>query len=123
MAIILAKHWQPLVKMTLENRIKMTVQGVIGIWQLPNPWQTKRTAVSIVLVRRRRSKASLEHIMLEHERELSQRRIERDEVVELVKGATMVGTRIGFQGKGTGRPIVALKYHGELMVIWQIHYS
>jgi len=29
----------------------------------------------------------------------------------------MVGTQIGFQGEGTARPIVALKYHGELMVL------
>ena len=36
-------------------------------------------------------KAGLQHIMLEHERQLSQRCIERDEVVELVKGATMIG--------------------------------
>ena len=44
----LPDEYQPLVKMTLENGIKMTVQDVIGIWQLPNPWRTKRTAVRIV---------------------------------------------------------------------------
>jgi hypothetical protein len=31
--------------------------------------------------------------------------------------ASMVGTRIGFQGQGAGRPIVVFKYHGEVMPI------
>jgi hypothetical protein len=41
--------------------------------------------------------------MFEHEGELAKRDIGRDEVVDLVKGATIAGKRIGFQGQGGHR--------------------
>ena len=55
--------------------------------------------------------------MRNHTVELGKRNIGREQVVELVKAATMVGTSIGFQGQGAGRPIVVFKYHGEVMPI------
>ena len=106
---------QPLAQTLLENGVKMTVEEIVGIWKLENPWQTTGPAVSIIWLEEGDKKAGLEHIMRKHTVELGKRNIGREQVVELVKAATMVGTRIGFQGQGAGRPIVVFKYHGEVM--------
>jgi hypothetical protein len=41
------------------NFIKMTVQDIIGIRELQNPWQTRGTAVSIVWLEKGDQKAGL----------------------------------------------------------------
>jgi hypothetical protein len=72
---------QPLAQTMLENGVRMTVEKIVGIWKLENPWQTTGPAVSIVWLEEGHKTAGLDHIMRNHTVELGKRNIGREQVV------------------------------------------
>ena len=73
-------NWQPLVRTTLEKKIKMTIENVLGIWQLPNPWIIQGRTMDIVWMEKGDEESGLEHIFEAHHREFPKRGISKDEM-------------------------------------------
>ncbi|KAN0086383.1 hypothetical protein V8E54_000071 [Elaphomyces granulatus] len=86
----LPSAWKPLVRKTLERNIKMTTEDILGIWELPQPWDVQGNMVDIAWLKTGNVKSGLKH------------------------GWKMEGSALGI--KGTGRPILAFYYNDTLLV-------
>jgi hypothetical protein len=80
----LPHDWQPLIQRTLEKNIKMTIEDVVGIWELPQPQDIKGHTVSIVWLEKGDWKTGFVHIWERHQSEFLKRGITKDEIVEVV---------------------------------------
>jgi len=45
-------------------------------------------------------KSGLKHVLIRHEKEFLKAGIKKEKIVDVAKAATMIGKRIGYQGKG-----------------------
>jgi len=57
--------------------------------------------------------SGLAHIVQEHESNFNDKGIHTSDIADFVLSAVGRGTIIGYQGKGTGRPIYEVTYNGE----------
>lgn len=57
--------------------------------------------------------SGLAHIVQEHESDFNDKGIHTSDIADFVLSAVGRGTIIGYQGKGTGRPIYEVTYNGE----------
>ncbi|HZG14451.1 MAG TPA: polymorphic toxin-type HINT domain-containing protein, partial [Candidatus Bathyarchaeia archaeon] len=73
---------------------------------------TKTPDGKLVWLENGNSKAGLEHIM-NHAEDFAKKGIERSEIPDLVMEALNQGKLVGYQGKGTGRPIYEVVFNGQ----------
>jgi hypothetical protein len=57
----LPSAWKPLVRKTLERNIKMTTEDILGIWELPQPWDVQGNMVDIAWLKTGNVKSGLKH--------------------------------------------------------------
>lgn len=67
----------------------------------------------IVFLERGSDSAGLRHIIVRHGEELAGKGITEAEVPDLLQTAIQDGEIVGYQGKGTGRPIYEVLFHGK----------
>lgn len=84
---------------------KITPENVVDIRKLPDG----RT----VWLETGNSNAGLRHIVGEHGSEFAQRGIPEAEIPEVLFAALQRNNVVGYQGRGTGRPIYEFDYRGQ----------
>ena len=62
-------------------------------------------------------KSGLEHIILEHGSEFSQKGISNDKIPDFIVEALRIGKIVGCQGRGVGKPIYETKIKGEIVKV------
>lgn len=85
---------------------KVTSENLIDIRKLPNG--------RIVWLEAGHSKAGFQHIVGEHGKEFVQRGIKESQIPEVVLTALQQDKIVGYQGRGTGRPIYEFDYEGKV---------
>ncbi|KAA8910104.1 hypothetical protein FN846DRAFT_775552 [Sphaerosporella brunnea] len=96
----------------------MTSEKVLRIWQLADVTRIPGLTKSIIWVEKGNNTAGLEHI-LRHAPDFEKEGVVGgDKLMELAEAATKVG-RQGEkgQGKGGGRPIFGLSFHGQPLAV------
>lgn len=68
----------------------------------------------VVFLEKGSLKAGLQHILTEHGDDFARAGIPRDKVADAVMQAATKGKIVGYQGKGTGRPILKYTFEGKL---------
>jgi len=101
----------------LKNQLldELAAQGIkhepedIAIW--------KNAEGKIIFLEKGNKNAGLAHIIGEHGPEFAQAGITEAEIPSLLQEAVTNGTRIGSQGKGSGRAIYEVLFHGKLIKV------
>ena len=97
-----------LIQEVQQKELKITPDEVIGITQDKNGriiWLEKGHLDG--------KPSGLAHIVQEHESNFNDKGIHTSDIADFVLSAVGRGTIIGYQGKGTGRPIYEVTYNGE----------
>ncbi|WP_432588894.1 putative T7SS-secreted protein [Streptomyces sp. HD1123-B1] len=68
----------------------------------------------VVFLEKGNENAGLQHI-LDHEDDFARKGVSRDDIPDLVMSAATRGEIVGYQGKGTGRPIFEVEFQGRKM--------
>jgi len=89
--------------------IKHEPEDIIAIW--------KNAEGKIIFLEKGNKNAGLAHIIGEHGPEFAQAGITEAEIPSLLQEAVTNGTRIGSQGKGSGRAIYEVLFHGKLIKV------
>lgn len=71
----------------------------------------------IVFIEKGNADAGLAHIVGEHGAEFAARGIPEGEIPGFIETAVRDGTVVGHQGKGLGRPIYEVLYHGRMVKV------
>ena len=87
--------------------VKFTRDDVVAVW--------KDGEGRIVFLEKGDAKRGLAHIAGEHGDQFVQAGISEGDIPGFLQKALADGTRIGYQGKGTGRPIYEVLWHGRMM--------
>lgn len=97
-----------LIQEVQQKGLKITPDEVIGI--------TKDKSGKIIWLEKGHldgKPSGLAHIVQEHESNFNDKGIQTSDIADFVLSAVGRGTIIGYQGKGTGRPIYEVTYNGE----------
>lgn len=97
-----------LIQEVQQKELKITPDEVIGITKDKNGriiWLEKGHLDG--------KPSGLAHIVQEHESNFNDKGIHTSDIADFVLSAVGRGTIIGYQGKGTGRPIYEVTYNGE----------
>lgn len=97
-----------LIQEVQQKGLKITPDEVIGITQDKNGkiiWLEKGHLDG--------KPSGLAHIVQEHESNFNDKGIQTSDIADFVLSTVGRGTIIGYQGKGTGRPIYEVTYNGE----------
>ena len=97
-----------LIQEVQQKGLKITPDEVIGI--------TKDKNGKIIWLEKGHldgKPSGLAHIVQEHESNFNDKGIQTSDIADFVLSAVGRGTIIGYQGKGTGRPIYEVIYNGE----------
>ncbi|KSU20715.1 hypothetical protein M20_1345 [Lactococcus lactis subsp. lactis] len=74
---------------------------------------TKESSGKLDWLENGNDRAGLQHILEEHEQDFLNKGISKEEIPTLLKRALSDGKIIGYQGRGTGRPIYEIFYKGN----------
>jgi hypothetical protein len=88
-----------------KNGVKYNPAEVVAV--------TKTASGKLVWLEIGNSKAGLEHI-LNHADDFAKKGIRRNDIPDLIMKALSEGEIVGYQGKGTGRPIYKVVFHGKV---------
>ncbi|CAI1087811.1 hemagglutinin repeat-containing protein [Serratia quinivorans] len=91
-------------EMTAQG-IKFTPENVVGA--------AKDSSGKIVFLEKGNSKAGLQHIVGEHKKDFANIGVSEAKIPSVVMKAVTEGKIVGYQGKGTGRPIYEIVINGE----------
>lgn len=89
--------------------VKFSRDDIIAVW--------KDAEGNIVFLEKGTDKAGLAHIVAEHGPEFAAQGIGEAELPGFLQEALTDGTRIGYQGKGVGRPIYELMWQGKMVKV------
>lgn len=89
--------------------IKFTREDVVAIW--------KDAEGNIVFLEKGTDKAGLAHIVGEHGGEFAAKGIAEGDIPTFLQEALTNGTKVGYQGKGLGRPIYEVLWQGKMIKV------
>ncbi|MFB4298478.1 hypothetical protein [Actinomadura sp. NTSP31] len=90
----------------IRNGTKCSPESIVAI--------ARDSSGKIIFLETGSPRAGLQHIIERHGREFAQKGIPESQVPEFVMHAVTEGTKIGYQGKGTGRPIYQFVFNGKM---------
>lgn len=97
-----------LINEVLDNGLKITVSDVIGI--------TRDSNNNIIWLEKGHlgeKSSGLAHILDAHESDFNKKGISSSNIPDFILTAVSKGSIVGYQGKGTGRPIYKVIYNNE----------
>lgn len=118
-ALDVPSEWKELIKLAANSNVKMTVEGVVRIWQIDKDRVIPGLERRILWVEDNLPSAGYQH-MLNHASEFEQIGITKDQLSEVAEAATTVGIHGGQQskrGKKLGRPIFGLFFYGKPLAV------
>ena len=89
--------------------IKFSRDDVVAVW--------KDAEGNIVFLEKGTDKAGLAHIIGEHGSEFAAKGISESDLPSFLQEAVTNGTKIGYQGKGLGRPIYEVLWQGKMVKV------
>ena len=88
-----------------NNGVKFSPENVLRVEKLPNG--------KIVFLEKGNLSAGLQHIIKEHADDFAKIGVSESQIPDVVMDAVSKGKIIGYQGKGTGRPIYEVLINGQ----------
>ncbi len=101
-----------LIQEVKQSGLKINTEDVIGI--------TKDASGKIVWLEKGHlgeRPSGLAHILDEHQSQFNDLGVATNDIGDCVLSAVGRGKIVGYQGKGTGRPIYEVSYHGEKILV------